>query len=362
MSALDKLRYLRNLVADEPKAQHRALMMQDFRARAKTLRPDLSEYIDAVVQASAYLQASRLASLLDMFIKTVRETDSPAEVDLLIVVPKTIELIAAQVVLGRKLGEVTETPHPSGRHVFSGVLSSAVSQRDLTYKLICLNRQTNVAASVAISDILHIAPARFAVLIGMAAGHPEKVSPPDVVAAESVLYVTPGTRLDRADIPDPQPLTMPPRIAEDLGAARPQFHGWQELYTQSISSARHFGLSLPSGENADRLPEFKPGVLLSVEQKIEVTNIGSFMERFSGDAKALDMEAGGFGAVCHSRGVDWAVFRGVSDFGRLVDEKGIAVARDKSWQLSAALAAVTAFVVWITRQSTIYSSSEVPSP
>jgi nucleoside phosphorylase len=323
------------------------------------MHPERASQIDVIVNIATVHSAVHGTVLLDLYLRTLEQQAPTEAVDLLLLCAKRVEFEALQVVLGRPLNEVPVQPDPSGRHIYFGSLDSQRAGRALTYALICLNRQGNALSSAVVSDILSRTPARLAALVGMAAGNPEKVRKLDVIPAEYVLYVSSGTRADDGDVAEPVPREMDGRTAEDVGAARPEHYGWTESFNEAIERARSLGLNVPQTLDTSKSPELKPGVILSVEQKIELTDIVGYMQRFSGDAKALDMESAGFAFACKNFPISWVVFRGVSDFGKEFDEEGRALPRDKTLQLAAAISAATAFVTWISTQSMLFTARTV---
>jgi len=346
--------HLARVIGEERRQPVRALALVDFRERALRARPSDAKTINAIAAAATPAAADIASALVEHYLAGVAEPAPATDVDLLLLTVKPVELEAMQVVLGRTIGEPGDVPQRSGRHYFDGQLDSGVAGRPLTYTLACLHKQGNARAGVETRDILADRKPRLAVLVGMAAGHPKKVQPGDVVGAELVVYVAPGTRTDDGIVTDPDPLRPPEGIGTEMAAARPQHHAWPERYASAVAAASAAGLTLPTAVPGARPPTMTTGAVVSDELKDETTRIASMLDAHTGDAKAYDMESGGFAQACQRAGVDWLVFRGVADFGVKLDDDGQELPRDKSWQLAATMSAGTAVLAWLTGQSLVF--------
>lgn len=362
------LRYLERLVAAQPKADVRALLLRDFYARALLCTPAAGDQLRAIVKSAPFIGARDVAALMALYLDGLsREVASiGTDADILIICPKKVELSAIQVVLGRPLDELSLGMPQSGHHYFKGELHSNVADRALSYTLVCLNKQTNTMSGPEILDVVDTHPSRLVALIGMAAGRPSKTKLGYVVGAEQVTYVSPGTRTDHGEVPEAEHFRMPRPVSEDFQASYPEYRGWHDQYSAGLARAGELGIELPDDwqeifSSAENRPKYTSGVILSGEVKDETTTLDAYMQGFSGDAKAFEMEAGGFANACNKRGRQWVVLRGICDFGVQKDEDGHLLERPKKWQFAATVGAATAFVTWITRQSMLFGRADRPT-
>ena len=354
--AQHELEFLVEILRRERRKPRRAMIIDDFAARAAQMTPARAALIDLLTKGALSLDAADAATLLHEYLQIPLPSTDRHSVDVLIVCVKPVERTAILTALGRpeSAGSAGDRQGDSGREYFDGVIASRVAGRELSYRLVAMNEQGNKRAAIEMHQILAECAPKLAVLIGMAAG-PTKLNAGDVVACELVLDAGPGTRRDGKRIREPDPVEPARRIVNQVKANTPQINGWYERLASAVATAEAADIDIPRRGSAT--PDFSSGAIVSDEEKDETTTLDEWLEAYSGDAKAYDMESAGFGSVCdRHRGVfDWMVFRGISDFGASTDSDS-EVRRPKDMQIWATMSAATCFLTWLTEQTSFFGT------
>ena len=350
----EELAFLVGLLKSEKRKPRRAVIIADFAARAVALVPDDADYVRLLADAAPFLPTADGALLLEEYRVRAKPVEQRYQCDLLIVCVKPVERDAVLATLDRAgdAGGAGDRQGSAGRSYFDGELRSEVADRDLTYSLVALNSQGNRSAAMETFEILAECAPRLAVLIGMAAG--PGMAGGDVVACEHVLDAGPGTRRDGKRIREPLPVMPGREIRHQVMNNRANRNGWHERLSSAAETAEAAGLVIARRGRDD--PAFSTGVIVSDEDKDETTTLAEWLEEYTGDAKAYDMESAGFGDACgrNRDGVDWMVFRGIADGGaEMVDGEAV---RPKDLQMWATLSAATCFLTWLTRQAAFFGT------
>lgn len=344
---LDESAFLVRLLEQNYRIDERRLILADFYERALTGSADDRALVDAICETGLVRSThTSCRYLVNVYLERLREKLSKAPVDLLVVCPKGLELRALQIVFEVDADNPSEVI--DGFHFFDGKFESTAAQRPVSFSLVCLGGQTNVRAAREVERLLRYRPCRMAALIGMAAGIVGVVELGDVVMAEQVIYITPGTIRDDGQVLEPEAYSVDDRIVREVSNAWPERAGWHASLEAGVEEARNLGLELPKTPNLS--PKLKLKVILSDERKDESSGLAARAAKIHGDSGALEMESGGFAAVCKAVGIPWVVVRGIADHGQLYDLDGTPTPRTKEWQVAATLAAGYAFRCWAFNQ------------
>jgi adenosylhomocysteine nucleosidase len=174
----------------------------------------------------------------------------------------------------------------------------------------------NVPAAIAVEHLLNHFTVDLLIFIGIAAGPEEKVKVGDVVASERVLdYEHVRSELIMGNIvekPRPLYLEINSKTKNDLSnfdenIMHSQFN---EVINKLPKKDLPYGIELKSFS-----PSFHRGTSIAGERLFADGKISEFRERVDERIRACDQEDSGFAQACKIRGIDWCVFRGISDYG-----------------------------------------------
>jgi nucleoside phosphorylase len=173
-----------------------------------------------------------------------------------------------------------------------------------------------------------------AVLVGMAAGVPDKTSLGDVVVAETV-YEYEFARMGKSG-PSfaPRPYPVEDKFIRDIELFPGLFRQWttdcRDVVRES-ERAEFAGSKLKKKDLESWYPELMRGVILAGGKLLEDGSLPKMRKTFHDRTRAAEMEGGGFAAACNEFSWRWMVFRGIADFGE--------PERVKGWQFPATVAA-----------------------
>ena len=204
--------------------------------------------------------------------------------------------------------------------------------------MVCESR--NLPCALACERLFSAYDVDTCVLVGIAAGIPDKVGLGDVITAKSIIDYE-GARLEPgAKKIRPQQYQLDPVISRDLMFFRPR----DEWHTHFFNALRQLSKSyeIPNLEPEWR-PKYHNGVILAGEKLIADDSLKDLRLQFHQEMLALEMEGSGFARACREAGIPWLVFRGISDFGDpMKPTLGV-------WKVTAALSAATALVSFLKR-------------
>lgn len=232
------------------------------------------------------------------------------KVDVAILTVLREEFDTAVTVFGAESASREGTSQP----FFEAVVSCAHSPEPLSVVITKAAKPMNVHAAAPLARLREYYRPVITILVGIAAGHPQKVSLGDVVVPRDVLYYEPA-RLTPHEV-QPRPEHTEPPDQYLYGIDRYDAEAGPFGYRMHL----HFA-ELPS----DRRPEieadaFRPTVFTenaSIASGENVLRDGRFLselgERFDERIHGADQESYGFAES--SRGTPWLIFRGISDYG-----------------------------------------------
>ncbi|HEX8535467.1 MAG TPA: hypothetical protein VF662_14990 [Allosphingosinicella sp.] len=182
------------------------------------------------------------------------------------------------------------------------------------------------------------------ILVGIAAGHPDKLRRGDVVGAR-LIYDIEGERVEEeGGSPRLVPYPMQPPWDETFRGFNPHRWDWLAARTSALEVLSKSGSPAPAVARA-RHPKYRDGIVLAGEKLRRDNPLPQLSTRFGDEIVALEMEGSGFAAACRRKQIPWFVFRGVSDHG--TRRKG------DTWQpvaaLNAAIAARSFIENWLYR-------------
>jgi len=188
----------------------------------------------------------------------------------------------------------------------------------------------NVPCAIAVDHLLSRYPSDLMILIGIAAGPPEKVTLGDVVLAHRV-YDYEHVRaeiLQKRKVKSPRPLFLEVDPTTRLDLKKLTQIKMREKFESVLSRS---DVSVPVNKDG---PVLHRGTVAAGEMLIADGSLDEMRLRVDNEIRAGDQEDSGFAQACRLNSVPWCIFRGISDYGN--PEK------DNTWQLSAALAAASA--------------------
>jgi nucleoside phosphorylase len=217
---------------------------------------------------------------------------------------------------------------------FSSVTTNSGSE--LSVVITNVGQPRNVPCAIAVDHLTTRFPCDLMMLVGIAAGPPEKVKLGDVVAAERV-YDYEHVRAEilqgkKVKSPRPLVLELEPGIRLDLNR-----FSHQQLKAKFESSIATLDVALPPSEGG---PTLHKGTIAAGEMLIADGSLDEMRRKVDNEIRAGDQEDSGFAQACRLSNVPWCIFRGVSDYG--TPEK------DKTWHFSAAFAAAAAGYSFLT--------------
>jgi nucleoside phosphorylase len=217
---------------------------------------------------------------------------------------------------------------------FSSITTNSGSE--LSVVITNVGQPRNVPCAIAVDHLTTRFPCDLMMLVGIAAGPPEKVKLGDVVAAERV-YDYEHVRAEilqgkKVKSPRPLVLELEPAIRLDLNR-----FSYQQLKAKFESSIATLDVTLPSSEGG---PALHKGTIAAGEMLIADGSLDEMRRKVDNEIRAGDQEDSGFAQACRLSNVPWCIFRGVSDYG--TPEK------DKTWHFSAAFAAAAAGYSFLT--------------
>lgn len=171
------------------------------------------------------------------------------------------------------------------------------------------------------------------ILVGIAAGHPDKLKLGDVVGARSIWDIEGGSVTSKGERPRPKPYSMKPTLEESFLGFNPVRWSWLAPRDEAIGLLQLSGEKLPPQWD-ERETKYQQGVIVAGEKLRRDDPLPRLRRRYNDEIVALEMEGSGFAAACLRKEIPWFVFRGISDHGtkRKRDE----------WQSLAALHAALA--------------------
>lgn len=237
----------------------------------------------------------------------------------LIVTPKPTELSAVAAVFGIDLQK-------EARRLENGTPVWSFSYSGLPYNLACVGKERNISSNSFTSMLIREIKPRSAFLIGMAASaHPEKVRLKDVVVASSVWDYEPSAITPEGSVPQPQVISSREDPVSNSSLIEFRKPGWAETLSALAKTANQDNPATPSS------PSIHTGVIASGDKLAEDGGklAQSLRQEASRKIRALDMDSAGFAQACANAGLDWFVFRGISDAGekdRVQDAQWVATA------------------------------------
>lgn len=302
------------------------LIFEDLLSKISELRPEAMNY---------YLAKGQSPLLPPPFKKAVLQIKSSApprkHFDVLIVTIIEDEREAALTCFGID-PKSRETINLNGIRVWETDLVINANQPALKVGLCMVGEARTLPCALACTRMFTHFDISTAILTGIAAGLKEKVKTGEVIVSDTIIDYE-GQRL-ASDGPKIRPVSYDPPITikRDMGYFSPNIEEWKKFVVDIGSRL------LTNDKEKEAINEWEPafdtGVILAGEKLIEGIKLPEMREQYHDKVRAVEMEGSGFARACSEFGVDWLVFRGISDYG---DEDGVATR--KKWKRLAALAA-----------------------
>lgn len=237
--------------------------------------------------------------------------------DFAVITAQEVEYRAVMHVMGLK-GPIMQTSRGGAKYVEGQVESGG----GFRLALACMNDMYNFQSLWLAGQLLELAP-KAIFLLGSGCGRLGKGKICDVVVPKIVAYHGCG-RLDGATVV-PRPYTYD--VTQNMSQLIDEFGlyltvrngGWNRIARRNLRD--HCDVSeLPPAFDKRTVFEVKFGVLLSNDLVLSWQTheqASAFWKHNRDDARIYDMESAGFAYCCSRRtpSVDWAIVRGVSDFG-----------------------------------------------
>jgi nucleoside phosphorylase len=200
------------------------------------------------------------------------------------------------------------------RRIYSGhIRARRLGGDPLSLVITSSNETHNVAAAQAVADIRQCCNPKILFLLGIAAGDRSWVRLGDVVIPQAVHYYEPERVTDTATEPRHDRLVVP-------GGIRPYLYHYSPPTTGIDREIRNLVNRLPIRERPKLPPIFEPSVfshnvVIAAGAKLLADGQSLPRLRTSYDERiiAADQESWGFAKA--SEGLQWAIFRGISDYG-----------------------------------------------
>ncbi len=263
------------------------------------------------------------------------------------------ELDAVLLALGKEKGSLEKEDSWSGPFRYWECVATQEDGVRLSVVVTLVGSPTNVPCAICVEHLLTVYSVDLLVLVGIAAGPPQKVRLGDVIFADSV-YDYEHVRLEVRKIwrhlpfsyhkGSGRPKYVPNALMNELTSDR-------ELYTQHFSRSRILHDQCVQRTKLERLPtlpgnykpEFHHGTIASGEKLIADGSLGKMYERIDQQIRAGEQEGSGFSQAAVHNKVKWCIFRGISDYGDPTKDHP----EKEKWQFEAALNAASAAVTFL---------------
>jgi nucleoside phosphorylase len=318
---------------DDPRRKD--LLIRDLVAKATLVPPGLRRRWHANVMDSFATNPPHPDNLM------VRApAKEPKQVDIVIAAVLEVERRAILTVFDIEPDDPDGYKTYHGRRYYEAAFTDKRGQ-PRSVVITSLIRALNVRAAVSAMEIRQQYEASAYFLVGMAAGLRDRVSVGDVVVPESVFFYEPGRSTPDEFQPRPQHLNVDELLLRGLSHYNPRYSSSYYPRLDCLVAAT------PENERPSDLPNpWRPSyrganaILISGEQVIQDGSLPETRARFDERIVAGDQE--GYGVAEAMRGVRWAIFRGISDYG----ERN----KPKAWQFVATLAAALAVQEFLETQ------------
>jgi len=290
-------------------ALRRLILLADYAWRSYDLAPSTKAHLDSfVIDALAADRGRPWRALGSAPPGTKPVSTKTVDVAILTILLEEFEATVTA------FGALPTTSARTSQPFYEASVSCEHSPEALSVVITKAARPLNVHAAAPLARLREYYRPVITILVGIAAGHPGKVSLGDVVVPRNVLYYEPA-RLTATGLQLRPEHTAPPD---------PYLYGF-DLYDADAGPfgdrmGSHFA-ELP----IDRRPQiesdaFQPAVhgantsIASGEVVLrDGSLIGALRDRFDEKIHAVDQESYGFAES--SRGTSWLIFRGISDYG-----------------------------------------------
>lgn len=262
---------------------------------------------------------------------------SPKIVDVLLICPLPKEAFAALVAFDGSPFE-KEDLNLDGRKVWFKVVERGDVGRPLQVAIAVIAKQRNVQSAIATMVFANKIKSEAAFLCGIGGGVKEKVHLGDVVVSKSVIDIAGGREELDGVRPRFDPIGLPEATERQLKFfvdSRVEAETWKsEILAGAESLATYKIPKMPTLDELRSAPLLVDDGIIVAGERLKAD--GTLPDYLSTDdrIRSCEMEGSGFAQSCRDRRMEWAVFRGISDYG---DPE-----KTDIWQAIAAFAAVRA--------------------
>jgi nucleoside phosphorylase len=326
----------------EAKQAVQGILWNDLAGKTKRLSTDY-----AVTFASAVPGENRPLNPVDKVAQAAMEKRAVAEikVDILIICPLAKELNPSLVAFGLD-PDMDEHENIDGHKIFFFNETKKGRVKTARVAISVVTKQRNTNCALLTERLISLFDPQVVFLCGIGGGVKEKVTLGDVVVSSSVLDLA-GGRAEPGHVrPRPIPFASPSPIDRQVDYFEIVTDEWHDKIFQLTEQLRvRKGLLLPSIDemNAATL-EVTRGTVVAGEQLIADGRLPELRAAKDDNIRSCDMEGSGFAQSCRDQGVQWLLFRGISDYG---DPNKTECER---WHPVAALAAAKAARTFIQTQ------------
>ena len=202
-----------------------------------------------------------------------------------------------------------------------------------------INQPRNVPAVIAVEHLLNHFTIDLMIFIGIAAGPSEKVKLGDFVISDRVYdYEHVRSELIKGKIvekPRPLYIELNNKIRNYLGTF--DENNMLSLFNELIDEIPKN--DLPKVDLKSINPSYHRGTIIAGERLFADGRMKELRETVDERIRACDQEDSGFVQACEFRGIDWCIFRGISDYGD--------PSKNKEWHSLASLSAASAAKVFL---------------
>jgi nucleoside phosphorylase len=289
--------------------QARTLLFQDIATKMEFIRPEAKDHFLGQLFLST---APKEIKEIFMNIEQDKLTPKP-NFDVGIVTTTTPELDAVKIAFGITRDQ-REDRYIEG-YRFWEVNLVTTSEKNNCHIVITKARDQGDKESFNVCNRLFSTYSiKLCVLIGIAAGLPEKLSLGDVISAKKVIDYENQRLEPKGPKYRPDHFSPPNQILNDLSYFEPGKYEFQSVLLESIRS--HNLIYKDDSRFHDYSPKYKKCVLFSGDKLFADGKSLSILRNVQHEeGLAGDKEGSGFAFACEEANIPWLIFKAVSDFG-----------------------------------------------
>lgn len=335
--AEESVRVLIELIAKKELDERlRFLMVQDFITKSDSLPPATYYfYLSKVMQSYA---PNEIHDIIKDKYENMPSPRKVADVGIVTVIPEELAAVKNSLNIDEKRDE---DYYSNGLRFWETNLVQAEDGHELRVVITMVGEARSLPCAIACGRFFRIYDVGTCLLIGIAAGLKGKTRLGDVVVSEMVLDYE-GQRMDPTG-PKKRPFPYVPelRIRRDFQYFIKANREWQNKFSACFKKLKKQKALVVNLTKVWK-PKCDTGVILAGEKLLDDGSLPEMREEYHDKVRAAEMEGSGFARACEEDGIQWLVFRGISDFGEDTSSR----VRQR-WKLTSALSAATAAVSFL---------------